>query len=245
VFNTKVLALWLLPPLNFLIAALTGFLLLKRKPVLGRWILGISLLLLWIFSMHIVGGSLLGRIERGAHTPIGQMKSAQAIVVLGGGLYFDTPEYGGDTVGGSTLERLRYAATIARKTNLPVLVTGGAGWAGGSPVAAHMKQVLEQEFSVPVKWRETASRNTRENALYSAKILQPEGVRTIVLVTHAVHMPRARQLFEQAGLQVIPAGTAFRGNVYFSWRGFLPSLAGLNASAGYFYETLGAWWNGL
>ena len=64
------------------------------------------------------------------------MKSAQAIVVLGGGLYFDTPEYGGDTVGGSTLERLRYAATIARKTNLPVLVTGGAGWAGGSPVAA-------------------------------------------------------------------------------------------------------------
>ncbi len=244
-FSTKFLAQWLMPPLNFLVVATIGFWLLNRRSRLGKWILGVSLALLWIFSMNVVGGSLLALLERNAHTPVDQMREGQAIVVLGGGVYFGSTEYGGDTAGSTSLERIRYAALVARKTNLPVLVSGGPGWAGGVPISTLMKKALETEFSVPVKWNETQSRNTRENALFSAKMLEPDGVRVIVLVTHGWHMARARHLFENAGLKVIPAGTAFRGNVSYMWRGLLPSLGGLNASAGFFYETLGIWWYGL
>ena len=56
---------------------------------------------------------------------LAQARSAQAIVILGGGVRRNAPEYGGDTVGRLTLDRVRYGAFVARATGLPVLVTGG------------------------------------------------------------------------------------------------------------------------
>jgi len=55
-----------------------------------------------------------------------QASSAQAIVVLGGGTRRNAPEYGGDTLGALTLERLRYGTVVARVTHLPMLLSGGA-----------------------------------------------------------------------------------------------------------------------
>ena len=55
---------------------------------------------------------------------------AQAVVVLGGGLRRDALEYGGDTLGTFTLERVRYGAHVAKRTGLPVLVTGGVVFTG-------------------------------------------------------------------------------------------------------------------
>ena len=46
-------------------------------------------------------------------------------MILGGGLRRSAPEYGGDTLGRLTLERLRYGAMLAKRTGLPVMVSGG------------------------------------------------------------------------------------------------------------------------
>ena len=72
-----------------------------------------------------------------------------------------------------------------------------------------MKTALEEDFRQPVKWVESRSLDTRENAARSAEILLPAGARRIVLVTHAAHMRRAVEAFEHAGFTVIPAPTAF------------------------------------
>lgn len=240
---TKIFELFLFPPLNFLIAGVAAFMLLKRRPRLGKWILGVSLGLTWMCSLYAVGGSLLGWLERGAHTPVEQMRQAQAIVVLGGGIYSAAPDYGGDTVGGSTLERVRLAAVLHRRTGLPLLVTGGLGKSSGEySVARLMKQTLEQEFSVPVRWSEEHSDNTLQNAVYSMKLLAPTSVRTIVLVTHAWHMPRAKRIFERAGFRVLPAGTGFRRSSNLSVRSFLPSMAGLYATTVFMHEAVGLLW---
>ena len=50
---------------------------------------------------------------------------AKAVVILGGGVRRNAPEYGGDTLATLTLERVRYGARVARLTGLPVLVSGG------------------------------------------------------------------------------------------------------------------------
>ena len=60
-----------------------------------------------------------------------------------------------------------------------------------------------------MKWVESRSLDTRENAARSAEILLPAGARRIVLVTHAAHMRRSVEAFERAGFTVIPAPTAF------------------------------------
>ena len=56
---------------------------------------------------------------------------------------------------------------------------------------------------------ETGSINTRENALDSYGLLAPRGIRRIILVTSALHMPRAAVAFRKAGFDVIPAPADF------------------------------------
>ena len=79
--------------------------------------------------------------------------------------------------------------------------------AGGSTEAAIADRIAREEFGLPLRWREDRSRDTRENAAASVRLLRAAGVRRIVLVTHAWHMPRALRAFQEADpdLPVSPA----------------------------------------
>jgi uncharacterized SAM-binding protein YcdF (DUF218 family) len=137
-----------------------------------------------------------------------QLEQAQAIVIMGGGQRGWASEYGGDMPSKSTLERLCYGATLARRAKLPVLVTGGSP-SDGAAEAKIMAKVLNDLFSVKTAWIESRSLDTTDNAKFSAEILKRSNIKTVVLVTHAAHMRRAVNEFRHAGLTVIPAPTAF------------------------------------
>ena len=147
------------------------------------------------------------------------------------------PDYvnslGGATVNRVTLERVRYGARLARQSGLPVLVSGGTpsrhAGARGPGEAELMKKTLEEDFRVPVKWVEGRSLDTRQNADFSAQLLLPQGVKRVVLVTHAAHMHRSVEAFEHAGLAVIPAPTAFFGGPGKD-DNLLPKLPGINTA---------------
>jgi uncharacterized SAM-binding protein YcdF (DUF218 family) len=158
--------------------------------------------------LPVVGDALMAPLE--SYLPItqAQLQRVQAIVVLGGGSYYSAPEYGSDTVDYTTLERLRYGARLARESRLPLLVTGGAPF-GGRPEGKSMREVLESDFGVKVRWVEAASRDTAENASLSAPMLKAAGVTRIALLSHGWHLPRAIPLFEKQGLAVTPAPTGF------------------------------------
>ncbi|HAK93275.1 MAG TPA: YdcF family protein, partial [Massilia timonae] len=98
--------------------------------------------------------------------------------------------------------RLRYAAHLHRRTGLPILVSGGAPGPGAMSLADAMAAALREDFGVPVRWVEGRSRNTAENAMFSAALLRPEKVGRVLLVTDAMHMERARTVFQRGGLQV-------------------------------------------
>ena len=72
-----------------------------------------------------------------------------------------------------------------------------------------MREALESDFGVKVRWVEAASRDTAENAGLSAPMLKAAGITRIALVSHGWHLPRAIPLFEKQGLEVIAAPTAF------------------------------------
>ena len=208
----KILAALILPPAGLILLALFGLWLLRAKS--RRWQHGgaalatLSLLGLLVLSLPVVGNALMAPLE--PHPPIApeQLRRVQAIVILGGGSYFAAPEYGGDTVSHYTLERLRYGARLGRESSLPVLVTGGAPF-GGRAEAESMREALERDFGIKVRWVETASRDTAENARLSAPLLKAAGVTRIALVSHGWHLPRAIELFEKQGIEVTPAPTAF------------------------------------
>ena len=208
----KIISALLLPPASLILIALLGFWMALRntglRRTLGIALTSLSLLTLLTLSLPAVGKRMLGSLELSPPPTTQQLSSAHAIVVLGGGIYNDAPEYMTDTVNYATLERLRYAARLAKQNKLPVLVTGGAP-TGGMAEAETMRETLERDFGLSVKWTESKSRDTAENAKFSAIQLKDAGITRIALVSHAWHLQRAKSLFEHEGLTVIPAPTGF------------------------------------
>lgn len=244
--SKMLLSALLLPPGNGL--ALLGLALLGRR---RRWAFGMALLgglLLLLQSLPLVGSALMGTLEDRAGSWQVNVSGAQAIVVLGSGLIRPVAEFGGESVTDRSLIRLRHGARLARETQLPLLISGGRPLHAENSEAAVMAGILRQEFGVPVRWLEEESEDTAGNARHSAAILRKAGIKRIVLVTQAFHMPRARLLFEAAGLQVVPAPTHFisktRGSFEagFELADLLPSASALHNSYYALHEWLGIGW---
>lgn len=244
---TKAVGALLTPPALFLFLALLGLWLQYRWRYLGLGIVFASVLALLILSLPITAEFLVSTLESSVPPLIttGEAlhKRAGAIVVLGGGRVADTPEYEGDTVSGSTLERLRYAARLQKASRLPLLVTGGSPQKEPIPEAKLMREALTSDFQVDVAWVEERSRTTHENAVYSRAILEANGINRVVLVTHAWHMPRAVLAFGQAGIGVVPAPTLYTArDPELTVFDFLPTGAGLSKSNLALREWLGILW---
>lgn len=238
--NSAFVSAWFLPPLAPLLLVLAGTALLPSRPRTGRAMIVSGAGIVLVLSIPWVGGSLLRSLERPFADPLA--KTADAIVILGGGSHPASPEYGGDTVNSTTLERLRYGARLYRLTRLPVLVTGGNPRGYAQAEAVLMRLLLETEWNIPVRWSDDQSHDTAENARQSFAILKPAGISRIYLVTHAWHMPRAQAAFEYAGFAVIPAPTGYAVKRNRLPEDFVPSADGFVLSAHFCHEVLGAIW---
>ena len=241
-FFTNLIAAFLLPPLSLLLISLSGLLLWRKRPRVALILLGGAFILLWLLSTPFLAESLIHTLEGSPLQSNNDNPSADAIIVLGGGTYFNAPEYAGDTVSATSLQRLRYAAKLSRDIKKPVLLTGGTPRGNGNSEAQLMKRVLEQEFNIPVQWTEEQSDNTLESARYSYHLLQKSGIKRIYLVTHAWHMPRSVQAFQAAGFEVIPAPTAFTTRYQNGLPAFVPSANALRDSQIYLHEMIGILW---
>lgn len=224
-----------LPPAGPLLVALAGLAMWRRRPRLGRALATIGVLSLLALSIPAVAWWLLRVVEVAAPLDLQRARSAQAIVILGGGTRRDAAEYEGDTLAALTLERVRYGARVARLTGLPVLVSGGAVF-GGTPEAKLMRDALVDEFGVDVRWMEGTSRTTRENAQHSAQLLRANDVHRVILVVHGFDMRRAVPEFAAAGIEAIPAPTHVTAPQLEGFAVLLPSMSALQGSYYAIYE---------
>lgn len=224
----RLLETLLFPPASFLLLLLFGTLLRYRWPRFGRTLQVLALLAFTAASMPAVGGALLWTLQTSGPLPAdGPLPAADAIVVLSAEADRIGDEYGRPVAGPMTMQRLRYGAFLHRRTNLPLLLSGGVPDARSPALATMMADAARDEFRVPVRWVEDKSGDTWENAKYSAELLQAAGCKRILLVTSAWHMPRAAASFAAHGIDVVPAPTAFRAPAVEGWMVFLPHWAGL------------------
>ncbi len=239
--------LLLLPPTNLAVFIVLGLLLRRRYPRTGAALTMSGVTLLLVFSSGL-GSTLMVRSLESMTVPLARTDNtgAQAIVVLGAGSLYSAPEYGGiDIPDEVALIRVRYAAHLQHATGLPLLVSGGNGTPDGKlqPKALGMARALREDFRTPVQWVEAASEDTAQNAIYSARILHAAGIKRILLVTHAMHMPRAREAFQREGLEVVDAPTAFYSRTGVTTvLGWMPSAAGLYRNYYATHEWIGLIW---
>lgn len=231
---------WLLPPAGPLLLALLGLWLARRRPALGTTLAVAGIGVLIAMSLPVVSDAVQRRVEVYPPLDLSQPVDAGAVVVLTGGVRRGPAPGAPDEPSAIALERLAHGVEIARRTGLPLLLSGGTVVLGPSE-AETMNLAARRYFGAEARWLETRSRTTGENAEFSAALLKPAGVRRIVLVTSAGHMRRAVAQFEAQGLEVTPAPIGGSRNRYDGWPDWLPSDATLQRTSMALYEIAGAW----
>jgi uncharacterized SAM-binding protein YcdF (DUF218 family) len=231
----------LLPPLNCLLAACVGAALGPRRGGATLRAFGLSGLVL--LSLPVVSGSLLAILESAQNPPQPPASPPQAIVILSGDQSEILDGAGiGFRPGPQTLEREQAGAALARRTHLPVLVSGGSIHAWSPPLADIMAKSLESDFGVAVRWREAGSIDTWANARNSAAMLRHDGITSVYLVTHAWHMPRSLLAFRRAGIQAEAAPVAIDNKRFFRLSSFVPSTHAWEESYLGVHELIGWAW---
>lgn len=237
----KAIGLLLLPPGIFILLALVAVALGWRFPRFARALLVLVLVAAYALSIRPVAGPLVTTLEDRHPALSGVPTGAEAIVVLGGGTLSESPARAGGWLSDSSLQRIHYAASLARGNDLPVFTTGGTPLGRGVPTGRIMARALIRDYGIPrVRIvEETASRNTAEHPRLLKPLLRDRT--RLLLVTTAWHMPRAVATFEAAGLDPIPAPTDYHAGrgVPFHPLDLVPSAEALVLSRNAFHEYLG------
>ncbi|WP_301099020.1 YdcF family protein [Otariodibacter sp.] len=225
---TKIITTIVLSPFNVLILWILSLILsaLKYKK-LSYFTTFLGIFILYAFSIPYTSQKLQDSLVTEDNLTLDDYKSAQAIVLLGGGLRDSKELFSKLAISEVALERVRYAAYLQKETKLPLLITGSSP--NGTSEAAVMARELNMFFNVPTTWIEEKAKTTKENAEFSHKILAKEGINKIIVVTNQWHMQRAKFLFEREGFEVLPASVG---------AGITPATYGLNIM--YFIPQSGA-----
>lgn len=233
---TYLLSAVVLPPTSLVLLTLLGLALLRARPRVAIFLIAFSQFALLALATPAVARLIAGPLEPPPITAE-DLKRGQAIVILAGGLNRNAIEWGGETVNDYTLQRVRYGADLARRSGLPVYVTGGVPGEARHAESELMADVLRRDYGIVPRWVDRAAETTRGNAQMAARDLKPLGITRIVLVTTAFHMPRAKHAFEAAGLTVIPAPTHYVAQRPFSFGQLVPGAGALVVS----YLSLREW----
>jgi len=214
-YLSKLLPLFVYP-LGMACVLLATALIIRRNQNWQTRLIAITLALLWLGGNRIVAMTLARSLEWRYAPPPGEVATiprADAIVVLGGATR--TPGYPRPTAEVNEAgDRLLYAAWLYQHDAAAyVVVSGGAAaWSGPQGISeAEVMAGLLQRMGVPetALLLETGSWNTYENAEASLDILKAHDIETIILVTSAIHMPRAYATFDYPEIEVTPAPTDF------------------------------------
>lgn len=248
-----VLGTLVMPPVPFLVLILAGTRLMFRRRLLAWSLVLFGVAGCWTMCTEAAGIALTNLLltppRALSPTEIGDLKHAPAtaIVVLGAGGVRLAPEYGVSTLKRLSIERLRYGLWLGRQTDLPVVYSGGLGWGAepGPTEAETAARIAKQEFGQPLRWTESQSRDTNENAYFSLALLHEQGIRRIVLVTHGFHMRRALGDFERAKqrtgtpMDIVAAPMGLRAGGPMIVGDFLPTAEGFMATRIALHEWLG------
>jgi uncharacterized SAM-binding protein YcdF (DUF218 family) len=234
-----------LGPLTWVVLFIVAGMFLRRRARLAIGLQVLGLAVLYVFSIEPVAGALIRATEAGVRATYRPDVVYDAVIVLGGGLDPDATEISGRPEYNAAGDRILRGYELLREGRARnVLISGGT--LDTRPEALIEADVLARQLQ---QWgiepgrifTEGKSRNTRENALESQKLIEQQGWKTLLLVTSAAHMPRAYGCFAAVGIRPDTFVADVRsppGKRSPSW---LPRAYHLSASSEALRELAGRW----
>ena len=206
--------------ISFLIVSgwlMRGFIHIGRGRSIKRlWVWGFPVALFMSVSPLLIGEPLLTQF-----LPVYQGQTADAVVVLGRGYRLQP-------------SRVMSAVDLMSMERAPRVFVSGRG------EAPKMANLLDNMgISASQIFGENCSSTTEENAQYTAQMLLPAGVRSIILVSDPLHLLRSQLVFKSLGFRVIPYASPIPGNLHPRKR----RLLALRESVGFVtYGLMGRYW---
>lgn len=194
---------------NVLVAltVLAVMLLLLKCRIVAIFCLVTGLAWVGIWSLpittQVAGGWLENRYEQ--RTPDAYPET-QAIIVLGGHIQGNRRNWFEPYDREAVISRESLAAALYVAKRAPLIILSGGAQVGNiSDIAGMTRSLLALGIDPAVIIKETQSQSTLENAQLTHKALNALGIKSALLVTSALHMPRAVAAFETTTTQVIAA----------------------------------------
>ncbi|MHC1697134.1 MAG: YdcF family protein [Geobacteraceae bacterium] len=233
-----------MPPACLIVFMLFGVLVARNRVGLAKGFLLVSALVLYLLSLGPIADLLLMPLERSARPLVKLPRTADAVVVPGGGSVDRSWVGAAPIPNGETYTRLVLGVEVAKKLKIPLILTGG----NGEPFATKLKDaevMAEAAYAMGLPRTqivvEKTSRNTLENSLAVRKLLKGN---RIILATSAYYMKRAVIMFSRQGFTVIPAPTYYLSQTRQKGAAlFIPRAENLKNSGVGLAEWLSlAWW---
>ena len=247
---SKILSLFLDPLALAIILLVCAFLVRKRRPRVFQITYIVTVMFLAVAACPTVEVWLTASLERQyPDRDVDSYPSAQAIVVLGGSIRMPSTVHHASAIIDSS-DRLLMALRLYHAGKAPLVILSG----GNNPLfteqvpehpEAEVMRSLLVEWGIPAAAIEVegGSINTRENAVFSYRLLASRGIGRIILATSAIHMPRAAAAFRKAGFDVVAAPADFQTgweepSAIFRW---VPASSSISGSSRAMHEWLGLW----
>lgn len=237
------------------------FLLIGLALLLRRWKRIQTTAIILALVLILLGGNRwlsfwLARSLEWRYLPLNPVPQADVIVVLGGGT--ESEQYPRPMVEtNSAGDRVLYAARLYKEGKAPHLLLSGGNisWLDGRMMtpAAEMSDLLAlMDIPQEAIWLQPKSQNTHEDALYCSQIIKGMGLKRVLLVTSAQHMPRSMALFQHQGIDVIPApvdytvtqpgwDNLFSPDLQTVAVNIIPNVSSLSLTTSVLKEYLGIW----
>lgn len=203
---SKVLDLLIAPLTWAVLLVALGMFWLRARPGRAKAALALAVLVLLVFSIEPVSRRLFGVLENAVQDTFRPEPPYDVVIVLGGMVDPAAMRRSGQLELNDSVDRIVRAAQVLRAGQARnVLITGGIfvdGRAERSEADWLAEWLREQGIAADRIALEGESKNTRENALYSAKILAERGWTRVLLVSSAWHARRAVGCFRAAGVEV-------------------------------------------
>ncbi|MBP6020228.1 MAG: YdcF family protein [Burkholderiaceae bacterium] len=232
-------------PLNLcmalLLLATALFILRQRKTAVFIATSAICWTLFWSLPASSLWAG--GRLEQlYPHSMPSDLPPAQAIVVLGGSTANSRANWFEPYDSATAVPRVDTAALLFKAHRAPLILVSGAALDGSISEAQMMANALtQQDIPKSAIILETRSFTTYENGLYTLQELKKRHITRVLLVTSALHMPRAMAVFRKQGVTAIPAPSSPQIVVpndpdFSFWQ---PNIRALNASRSIVKEYVG------
>ena len=225
-------------PLGLLISLMLLAILLRRQ-----WPVYWALLLLLVCSFPLTARSIwVGLESEYQYQPPTTLPKADAVLVLSGMLGGFETQDGYVTEWGDP-DRFLVGLQLVKlgKADRLIFTRGQMPWSDSPPEGEMLKQkALEMGISSDQILLTSIVSNTAEESLAVKELMAEHGLTKIILVTSSFHLPRAKLLFDKAGVDTYPYPTDFKAaSRDVTWLHFIPSADAFSDTANGIREYIG------